>query len=214
MKVKGKKKSTTGLSGEDAELWEALRLCRKELAEDQGVPPYVIFHDATLLEMVSQRPQSEKELKNIVGVGEKKLKSYARPFLSIIEEFAMEAPAPKVKPSSDVLEKTDSVNETLLLIKQQFKLEEIAEQRQLTTSTIATHIEKLMHLGEVKLSDVIDLSESEVKQVTELLLEQQPTEADSYPLKPVYKLLGGAYSYEVIRCIRANLINEFETDFG
>jgi ATP-dependent DNA helicase RecQ len=214
VKVKGKKKSTTGLSGEDAELWEALRLCRKELADDQGVPPYVIFHDATLLEMVSQRPQSEKELKNIVGVGEKKLKSYARPFLNIIEEFAMEAPSPINKTSSDVKEKTDSVNETLLLIKQQFKLEEIAEQRQLTTSTIAAHIEKLMHLGEVKLSDVIDLSESEVKQVTELLLEQQPTDTDSYPLKPVYQLLGGAYSYEVIRCIRANLINEFEVDFG
>jgi ATP-dependent DNA helicase RecQ len=214
VKVKGKKKSTTGLSGEDAELWEALRLCRKELADDQGVPPYVIFHDATLLEMVSQRPQSEKELKNIVGVGEKKLKSYARPFLSIIEEFAMEAPSPINKTSSDVLEKTDSVNETLLLIKQQFKLEEIAEQRQLTTSTIAAHIEKLMHLGEVKLTDVIDLSESEVKQITELLLEQQPTDTDSYPLKPVYQLLGGAYSYEVIRCIRANLINEFEADFG
>lgn len=214
VKVKGNKKSTTGLNGEDAELWEALRLCRKELADDQGVPPYVIFHDATLLEMVSQRPQSEKEFKNIVGVGEKKLKSYARPFLSIIEEFAMELPSPASNTNSDANEKTDSVNETLLLIKQKFKLEEIAEQRQLTASTIAAHIEKLMHLGEVKLSDVIDLSESEVKQVTELLLEQQPTETDSYPLKPVYQLLGGAYSYEVIRCIRANLINEFEAEYG
>jgi len=213
-KVQGRKKASTGLSGEAAELWEALRLCRKELADAQGVPPYVIFHDATLLEMVSQRPLSEMEMKSINGVGEKKLKSYARPFLDIIEEFAMEPSSTLPGSGNDAADKSDSINETLLLIKQKFTLEEIAEERQLTANTIAAHIEKLIHLREVELSDVIDLSEQEVKRVSELLLEQQPTETDSYPLKPVYQLLGGAYSYEVIRCIRANLINEFEADFG
>jgi len=164
--------------------------------------------------MVSQRPLSEMEMKSINGVGEKKLKSYARPFLDIIEEFAMEPSSTLPGSGNDAADKSDSINETLLLIKQKFTLEEIAEERQLTANTIAAHIEKLIHLREVELSDVIDLSEQEVKRVSELLLEQQPTETDSYPLKPVYQLLGGAYSYEVIRCIRANLINEFEADFG
>lgn len=50
---KDKNKSKIGLEGEDLALWEALRTHRKELADEQGVPPYVIFHDATLLEMVS-----------------------------------------------------------------------------------------------------------------------------------------------------------------
>ena len=213
-KVVRKTKSDAGLMGQDAELWEALRACRRELAEEQGVPPYVIFHDATLLALVSQRPGSEKEFATINGVGAKKLKSYASPFLNIIEEFAMEASEPLIGVSPKTQGKNDSVNETLALIKQHFKLEQIAEQRQLSENTIAMHIEKLMHLGEVELSEVIDLSEQEVKKVTELLLEQEPSDTDTYPLKPVYKMLGGEYSYEIIRCIRANLINEFQADFG
>ena len=213
-KVIRKLKSDIHLMGQDAELWEALRACRKELADDQGVPPYVIFHDATLLEMVSQRPLSEKALMTINGVGAKKLKSYARPFLTIIEEFAMDAPEPASMASTQRQEKSDTVHETLLLIKQGFKLEEVAEQRQLTPSTISAHVEKLMHLGEVELSEVIDLSEQQVNKVTELLLEQVPSESDTYPIKPVYEMLGGEYSYEAIRCIRANLINEFQTEMG
>jgi ATP-dependent DNA helicase RecQ len=213
-KVLRKKKSNTSLSGQDADLWEALRACRKELADEQGVPPYVIFHDATLLEMVSQRPLSEKELRNINGVGEKKLKSYARPFLTIIEEFAIDAPASPMPIKSEAPEKSDTINETLLLIKQNYKLEQIADQRQLAQSTIAAHIEKLIHLGQVKLSEVIDLSEEKVNQVTNMLLEQEATEAGTYPLKPVYEMLGGDYSYAVIRCIRANLVNDYQADMG
>ncbi|MFT5349942.1 MAG: ATP-dependent DNA helicase RecQ [Gammaproteobacteria bacterium] len=213
-KVVRKLKSDTHLIGQDADLWEALRACRKELADEQGVPPYVIFHDATLLEMVSQRPLSEKALMTINGVGAKKLKSYARPFLSIIEEFAMDAPGPISIASTSTQEKSDTVAETLRLIKQGFKLEQVAEERQMTQGTISAHIEKLMHLGEVDLAEVIELSEQEVRKVTELLLEQVPSESDTYPIKPVFEMLGGEYSYEVIRCIRANLINEFQAEMG
>ena len=86
---KGKDASKIGLAGEDLELFEALRSCRKELADQQGVPPYVIFHDATLLDMVSQRPDTEQEMAGISGVGAKKLASYSGPFLAVIETFAM-----------------------------------------------------------------------------------------------------------------------------
>ncbi len=204
-----KLKSAPGLSGEDADLWEALRARRKELADEQGVPPYVIFHDATLLEMVSQRPLSEAELGNINGVGAKKLLAYARPFLTIIEEFALDTPHSAVQSKPETRENSDTVNETLLLIRQNLKLEQIAEQRQLTLATIAAHIEKLLQLGEVKLAEVINLSEQEVNEVTNSLLDQKPTADGNYPLTPVYQKLEGAYSYEVIRCIRANLVNVY-----
>ena len=71
-----------------------------------------------------------------------------------------------------------------------------------------------MHLGEVTLAEVIELSDEEINRVKELLLEQVPSDADTYPIKPVYEILGGEYSYEVIRCIRANLINEFEAEMA
>ena len=65
-------------------LWQALREARMALAKDQGVPPYVIFHDATLQEMLLHRPQSEDELGAISGVGERKLARYGDVFLKVL----------------------------------------------------------------------------------------------------------------------------------
>ena len=65
-------------------LWEALRDCRRELAEEQGVPPYVIFHDSTLLEMCSAVPQTLDEFATLSGVGERKLLKYGEAFLATI----------------------------------------------------------------------------------------------------------------------------------
>jgi len=68
----------------DSELFDALRELRQELAREQGVPPYVIFHDATLAEMVAIRPRDLDEMGGISGVGEKKLERYGRTFLDRI----------------------------------------------------------------------------------------------------------------------------------
>lgn len=66
------------------ELWNALKSKRKELAEAQGVPPYVIFHDTSLLEMHAKRPRSLAEFAEISGVGQSKLQRYAEEFLAVI----------------------------------------------------------------------------------------------------------------------------------
>ncbi len=68
----------------DQRLWEALRTRRLELARKQGVPPYVVFHDATLAEMVERRPQSLGDLARISGVGERKLSAYGADFVGVI----------------------------------------------------------------------------------------------------------------------------------
>jgi ATP-dependent DNA helicase RecQ len=68
----------------DEPLWEALRARRLELAREQGVPPYVIFHDATLLEMVRRRPRDLGALSLIPGVGRSKLERYGETFLALI----------------------------------------------------------------------------------------------------------------------------------
>ncbi|VWX54975.1 DNA helicase RecQ [Novosphingobium sp. 9U] len=65
-------------------LFDALRDLRRELAQSQGVPPYVIFHDATLREMASDRPSSLGELGRISGVGGRKLDAYGDAFLDVI----------------------------------------------------------------------------------------------------------------------------------
>ncbi|WP_449287274.1 DNA helicase RecQ [Marinobacter sp. PE14] len=64
--------------------WEALRSCRKELADKQGVPPYVIFHDTTLFGMLERKPRTLDELAEVSGVGAAKLEKYGEIFLQTI----------------------------------------------------------------------------------------------------------------------------------
>lgn len=88
-KAKGSiKERTTGLDGPDQELFERLRALRKRLADEQGVPPYVVFTDRTLHEMVAHRPSTPEALLQIPGIGQAKLAKYAPPFLQEIAGVA------------------------------------------------------------------------------------------------------------------------------
>ena len=80
----------------DIRLWEALRARRKALAAVQGVPPYVVFHDATLTEMVEQRPRTLDQLAQISGVGRRKLDAYGADFLEVIQTCEYEDREPLV----------------------------------------------------------------------------------------------------------------------
>ncbi len=84
---KATKKRRPSYSGVHAELWEALRSRRLELAREQEVPPYVIFHDATLMEMMEYRPQTMQQMGKISGVGQKKLDAYGEEFLEVLAGY-------------------------------------------------------------------------------------------------------------------------------
>ncbi len=73
---------------EDEPLWEELRALRTRLAREQDVPPYVIFHDATLREMLARRPLDNDTLADVPGVGDKKLAAYGKAFIGVIAEHA------------------------------------------------------------------------------------------------------------------------------
>ena len=76
------------ITTQDEALWEALRACRLRLADDASVPPYVVFHDATLKEFVRLRPQSRDAMVAVHGVGQAKLDRYADAFLEVIAAHA------------------------------------------------------------------------------------------------------------------------------
>jgi len=76
--------ASIGIEAYEQPLWDALRSTRSQLAKQHGVPPYVVFHDATLLAMLRAMPSNEEELGAISGVGEAKLKRYGRDFLAVI----------------------------------------------------------------------------------------------------------------------------------
>ena len=74
-------------NSEEKVIWEALRTKRNELAQEQGVPAYIIFHDATLMEMVEYHPTTVHEFSQINGIGSSKLEKYGDEFLSILNQY-------------------------------------------------------------------------------------------------------------------------------
>ena len=76
-----------GLADVDQDLFDVLRDVRLRLARERGVPPYVIFHDTTLRDMVQRRPRTLDDLHNIYGVGARKAADFGDAFLDAIRTF-------------------------------------------------------------------------------------------------------------------------------
>jgi len=75
-------------TAEERELFEALRGKRADLARSQGVPPYVVFDNRTLIDMVKRRPKALSDMTYVTGVGEVKLRKYGQAFLDVIVQHA------------------------------------------------------------------------------------------------------------------------------
>ena len=86
--TKTRTKVPLDLPADRHELLEALRTLRRKLAEEQGVPSFVIFHDSTLMQLVTQRPQSRAQLAEISGIGAQKLDRYGAPLLDVLRAHA------------------------------------------------------------------------------------------------------------------------------
>lgn len=179
--------------GADSELWNALRAKRRELADQQDVPPYVIFHDATLMAMLEARPRNHQQLACISGIGERKLELYGDDFLAVLAEFGEDQPASAA----------DTVNETLDLFRLGYSVQQIANQRDLKEDTIYSHLATALEAGTVPLSEVVDLSSKEIEAIEAVMLALPEQQRNA--LKPVFEQFGGSYSYSVLRCVRAAL---------
>lgn len=86
-KVRRSKRGSSDANPVDDPLFEALRACRRDLAKEAEVPPYVIFHDSTLREMAKERPLTDMDLSHITGVGARKRDAYGQAFLDVIATF-------------------------------------------------------------------------------------------------------------------------------
>ena len=85
----GKRERGAEVEHADEPLWEALRACRKRLADAQNVPPYVIFHDATLRAMLAERPLTPSAMRAVSGVGDSKLERYGEAFLAVLRDISL-----------------------------------------------------------------------------------------------------------------------------
>ena len=133
---------------QDHPLFEVLREVRKEIAQGEGVPPFVIFSDQTLKDMCAKMPQSESELLTVKGIGEHKLVKYGSHFLQAVQHFIEENPnyAETVKtevvtePKKSGKASANSHLETYEMYKQGIDLDVIAKERGLSRQTIENHL--------------------------------------------------------------------------
>jgi len=176
----------------NSDLWEALRNRRQQLADEQGIPAYMIFHDATLAEMVENRPESLAQLSNISGVGESKLANYGEPFLDILNEYR----------GLENKTQSDTEEETLQLFRLGMNAEAIATQRGLKETTIYNHLAKGIERDEIPLDKVVPLEQDQLKAIR-FAFEQFDS---GKRLKPIFDALEGEFSYEVLRCVRSDIM--------
>jgi len=192
-KVKAEKggRAKTELRSMDEDLFEALRALRTDLASEQGVPPYVIFSDASLIEMAKQRPQSDDTFRFINGVGEMKLERYGEKFMAVISEH----PLPEVLNNNF----SDTINETLVMHHDGLSIEEIAKQRALKSTTIYSHLADVIEAGMLSAPDVLEIEDEEIatiEKTAEFLNSKQEG-----ALKPLFDELEGEFDYGVLRCV-------------
>ncbi len=195
------------LSPVERELFEHLRDLRKQHANQQGVPPYVVFHDAHLRAMAQQRPQTTVQFLQVPGVGRRKGELYGQAFTTAICEFCEErglemncstptTPSRRRRPSED--EPTDTEQETLTLYQRGLNPEEIADARDLQRVTILGHLAELLRKGVAIPLD--DLVPPEAQQVIEQAIAQL---GHPQTLGPIYHHLEGRYDYGEIRLVQA-----------
>jgi ATP-dependent DNA helicase RecQ len=194
---KSKERSKQFLDGNDNLLWIALRQKRREIADSQDLPAYVIFHDATLMEMVAMKPQNHQQLSEISGVGKRKLELYGNDFLVVINECC------KTVDNLNAIEISDTAAETLVLFRSGQSIEIIAQHRELQPTTIYTHLSQAIEAGLLPLLDVVDLQDKEIQHIEETFINLP--EEHKNTLKPVYEALDETYDYSVLRCVRASL---------
>jgi ATP-dependent DNA helicase RecQ len=195
-KAARKPKQKTNVRPQDSPLWEALRMLRTTLAEEHGVPSFVIFHDATLQEMVKKRPQTLDDFGHISGVGAQKLSRYGQAFVDEIRQF----------PLPELLDNrlSDTVNNTLMLYQQGISIENIAQQRELGTSTVYTHLADAIEVGLLHVREVIELDDASYNEVISLI--ELFAEEEKGRLKPIFDELNGEVEYGVLKCIQAGLL--------
>jgi ATP-dependent DNA helicase RecQ len=210
VKVKGKKKEEVEYNHA---LFAILRQKRKDMADEAGVPPYVIFPDRTLMEMAAYYPQSYESLLKISGVGQAKLREYGDAFLDVIKPYCekhglkenlrrAESPsssARRVRDEGELSPRTRIIAEAF---NDGATVQELMERHGFVANTILDHLTKYIMAGN-KLTNGKSL-----QSFTSATPEQQQAvfaafdELSPTYLKPVFEKLDGALNYDELKILR------------
>ncbi|NMY73104.1 MULTISPECIES: DNA helicase RecQ [Pseudomonas] len=182
--------------GEEREQWEALRALRRKLAEEHGVPPYVIFPDSTLLEMLRSQPTSLSDMAKVSGIGARKLERYGEAFLEVL---GGQAETPKVV--------ADIRHELISLARAGMTPMQIAGQLQCSEKNVYTMLAEAIGRQELSLEQALDLPEALMEEVQDAFLDG---EGELPSVASIAEQFKGRVPEGVLYCVRAALQSEFE----
>jgi len=196
-------------------LLEELRTLRKGIADQQGVPPYVVFHDTVLRQLAQRLPANLRQLRTIPGVGEYKLAEYGETFLEAIQAHVRrwgarphrqrdggQAPSPAGQAPN---RPGPSMLHTLDLFRAGASPADIAHQRGLALTTVEGHLAQCLEAGENL--DLARLVNPDKRELIEAAIQDLGPE----PLGPLKEHLGEDFSYAEIRWIRAAMSTNSRT---
>ena len=185
-------------------LFAVLRQKRKEMADEAGVPPYVIFSDKTLVEMAAYYPQSVSSLLKISGVGQVKLRQYGEAFLDVIVSYCQKHGLQE-NPKEAPRDKSDT-NRRYVLVSEAYNagetVQSLMERYHVTAGTILDHLTRYLAAGN-KLRNGDDL-----QMLISVTPEQQQAAFEAFDelsptfLKPIYDKLNGTLNYDDLKILR------------
>ena len=195
-------------------LYNRLQLLRKGLAQEQNLPPYMIFSDATLKDLATYRPLHEGQLYRISGFGQVKVNRYGGAVIDLIKKYCDEHNLPgnvnQLSGSKHPRKDAGGLSETHLDTLQHFKrglnIEKIAAQRMLTVNTIESHVARLIQYGKIKISEIMD----------QKLVDMIKPKLESYQslgLKPIKESLPKEITYGQIKMVIGHVENQKKGEF-
>ncbi|UYP28976.1 DNA helicase RecQ [Pseudomonas sp. Z8(2022)] len=184
--------------GHERDMWEALRSLRRKLAEEHSVPPYVIFPDATLLEMLRSQPSSLSEMAEVSGVGARKLERYGQAFLEVLNGAAADAARAPV---------ADLRHELVSLARAGMTPAQIAGQLKCTEKNVYSLLAEAIAEQQLTLEQALDLPEELLGEIQESFLDG---EGELPAVSEIAPLFAGRVDEAVLYCVRAALQAEFE----
>ncbi|MBS1571203.1 MAG: DNA helicase RecQ [Bacteroidetes bacterium] len=153
------------------DLFAKLRTLRREIAERENVPPYVVFSDATLLELSTYLPHSKEELSQISGFGAFKIEKYGEIILPSIVDYciknnlttkiAEKKPKKQSTPKKEKTYEAGTFTTTYQMFKAGNSIEEIAKTRSLSLNTIQNHLVNFVEVGKIKPGELMDINKIE-----------------------------------------------------
>lgn len=184
-------------------LFQELKQLRRKLADRENVPPYIVFSDATLMELVTYLPLTATDIAKISGFGDVKLAKYGDAFLNAIQTFCiqhrlstqMHLKAPRQRSRKARPDAGGSQRQSLQLFLEGNAVEEIAAKRSLAISTVESHLSEFIRKGELDIRDVVP----DAARVDAILREVEGS--GGYAISAIKERLGDRFSYGEIRAV-------------